>query len=249
MPKQIVTEMQWNEAELSELPIENNFRMRGLETTRLDTLIDAAFAFVLSILVISQSGVPENFSELISGIKSIPALTMSFFVLMLFWLTHREWSRRYGIESKSTILISVSLVFALLIYVYPLRLLFEAMFNALSSGFLPFSFALNTREEVRVFFAFYSSGFLVMCLLVAALYYDAIKRSKMLALNELEYWETRSQLIFWLVTAGIAVVGLILAFVVPVHYIGFAGYIYFSIFALQFAGWLARKRHLANINQ
>ena len=248
MPKQIVTEMQWSELELSELPTEKNFRMRGLETTRLDTLIDAAFAFVLSILVISQSGVPENFSELISGIKTIPALTMSFFVLMLFWLTHREWSRRYGIESNSTILISVSLVFALLIYVYPLRLLFEAMFNELSNGFLPFRFALETREEVRGFFAFYSSGFLVMCLLVAALYYDAIKRSKMLALNEIEYWETRSQLIFWVVSAFIAIVGLTLAFLLPVHYIGFAGYIYFSIFALQFAGWLARKRHLANLN-
>ncbi|MFT6270003.1 MAG: hypothetical protein ACJAVV_002831 [Alphaproteobacteria bacterium] len=185
MPKQIVSEMQWTEAELNELSIEDYFRMRGLETTRLDTLIDVAFAFVLSILVISQTGIPETFSELVSGIKNIPALAMSFLVLMLFWLTHREWSRRFGIESKNTVLISVSLVFALLIYVYPLRLLFEAMFNGLSAGFLPATFTIETNEQVRSFFAFYSCGYLAMAILIGALYIFALRRSKLLGLSVL----------------------------------------------------------------
>ena len=240
MPKQIVSEMQWTEAELAELPTENGFRMRGLETTRLDTLIDAAFAFVLSMLVISQGGIPESFPELLLGIKNIPALAMSFMVLMLFWLTHREWSRRFGIESRNTIFISVSLVFALLIYVYPLRLLFEAMFEGLSSGYLPFNFEIKTEKEYRGFFAFYSCGYLVMSLLVTCLQYAALKRSKRLGLNKFELWDTRASCILWIISAAIAIISLVITFIAPLDKLGLAGYIYFSVFAVQIT--LARIR-------
>ena len=66
--------MRWTEAELAEFPTVNGFRMRGLETTRLDSLIHAAFAFVLSMLVISHGGIPSSFQELLMGIKNIPAV-------------------------------------------------------------------------------------------------------------------------------------------------------------------------------
>lgn len=233
MLKQIVSEMQWTEAELKELPIEDGYRMRGLETTRLDTLVDAAFAFVLSILVISQTGVPETYIELVAGIKSIPALAMSFLVLMLFWLTHREWSRRFGIESKITVVISVSLVFALLIYVYPLRLLFESMFNSLSFGFLPVNFTINSSKELRGFFAFYSSGYLVMCLLIGGLQYSALKRAKLLGLSKFEYWDTRTAFIQWIISGLIAIIALIMAITLPINLLTLAGYVYFSVFVVQ----------------
>jgi len=245
MSKQIVSEMQWTEAELAELPKENGFRMRGLETTRLDTLIDAAFAFVLSILVISQGEIPGSFQELLIGIKNIPALAMSFLVLMLFWLTHREWSRRYGIESKNTILISVSLVFALLVYVYPLRLLFEAMFGGLTNGFLPFNFFIETDQELRGFFIFYSCGYIVMSLLVVGLQYAALKRSELLRLNEFEHWDTRTSCIQWLIYAFIAMLSLVITFSVSTQHIGLAGYIYFSVFGVQFFRNYMRKKRLS----
>jgi uncharacterized membrane protein len=240
MSTQIVAEMHWQQAELAELPIEKDFRMRGLETTRLDTLIDAAFAFVLSMLVISRGGIPETFQELLIGIKTIPALAMSFLVLMLFWLTHRKWSRRFGMETRNTIILSVGLVFALLVYVYPLRLLFEAMFNALTSGFLPINFTLDTEQEVRGFFAFYSCGFLVMSLLVVGLQYSALKQSEQLCLNEFEHSDTRYVLFQWLISSIIAIVSLTLTVLLPLELIGLAGYLYFSIFAVQLT--LARLR-------
>ena len=247
MPKQIVSEMQWTEAELAELPTENGFRMRGLETTRLDTLIDAAFAFVLSMLVISHGGIPSSFQELLMGIKNIPALAMSFLVLMLFWLTHREWSRRYGIESRNTILISVSLVFALLIYVYPLRLLFEAMFDGLSNGLLPFNFEIKTEQEFRSFFAFYSCGYLVMSILVIFLQYAALKRAKRLRLDKFEYWDTRASYILWSVSAAIAILALVLTYTLPITKLGLAGYIYFSVFFVQLIRTIIRVKRLKTL--
>ena len=51
---------QWAEADLASLTIENRMRLRGLEVTRLDTFIDAAFAFVLTLLVISFDEIPQT---------------------------------------------------------------------------------------------------------------------------------------------------------------------------------------------
>ena len=69
----------WTKIELDELVVEDEFRLRGLEVTRLDTFIDAAFAFVLTILVISFDEIPSNYDELMTAVKRIPAFGFSFF--------------------------------------------------------------------------------------------------------------------------------------------------------------------------
>ena len=212
MNKPIVSEMNWSQQELEKLPVEEGFYMRGLETTRLDTLIDAAFAFVLSFLVISQNDMPTSFPELLEGIKIIPALAVSFMLLMMFWLEHRRWSRRYGIESNISVQLSITLVFVLLIYILPLRLLFQGMFHFLSGGFLPQNFTLNTEFGARGFFIFYSSGFLLMSLIVALMFRLAIKRRAKLLLTSFEYRETVNKYVNWLISAAFAVVSLFLSF-------------------------------------
>ncbi|GAA6138042.1 hypothetical protein NBRC116583_17890 [Arenicella sp. 4NH20-0111] len=233
MPKQIVSEMQWTQKELEALPMEKGFRMRGLETTRLDTLIDAAFAFVLSMLVISQGQIPSSFDDLMVGIKSIPALAMSFWILMLFWLSHRQWSRRFGIESKSSIVLSISLVFSLLIYVYPLRILFELMFHGLSDGYFPRSFNIVNEKEVRGFFIFYAVGYLVMSLLIMCLQYLAIKRTKSLALSEFEHSVTKATCVRWLGSIFISVISIGISCFAPVNLVPLAGYIFFIVLIVQ----------------
>ncbi len=242
MSKQIVSDMQWTQSELDSLPIEKGFRMRGLETTRLDTLIDAAFAFVLSMLVISQGKMPSNFEELLIGIKSIPALAMSFWVLMLFWLSHRQWSRRFAIESKASILLSTSLVFALLVYVFPLRILFELMFHGISDGFFPRSFIINTEYEVRGFFTFYAVGYLVMSLLTMSLQYSALRRSKQLALSRYEYLVTRFICLRWLLSILISVISIAISILAPLYLVPLAGYIFFLILIVQMFELVFTKR-------
>ena len=48
-------------------PIEGGFRMRGLEMTRLEVFIDAAFAFAVTMLVVEPQGTGW---ELVPGIKA-----------------------------------------------------------------------------------------------------------------------------------------------------------------------------------
>ena len=61
-----------------------------------------------------------------------------------------------------------------------------------------------------------------------------------LGLNKFELWDTRAVCIQWLICAAIAIIALIITFTVPYEKIGLAGYIYFSVFAVQIT--LARIR-------
>ena len=60
---------QWTKTELDRLTVESGFRLRGLEVTRLDTFIDAAFAFVLTLLVISFDEIPSTYAEMLAAAK------------------------------------------------------------------------------------------------------------------------------------------------------------------------------------
>ena len=50
--------------ELSQLPVEQGFRLRGQQVTRLETFVDAAFAFSLTLLVIFFNDLPDTVAEL-----------------------------------------------------------------------------------------------------------------------------------------------------------------------------------------
>lgn len=63
----------WTDAELAGLPVKNHVRQRGLQMTRLETFIDAAFAFTVTLLVISSDGIPGSYDELVHALKVAPA--------------------------------------------------------------------------------------------------------------------------------------------------------------------------------
>ena len=52
-------------ADLDALPRLHGFRLRGMQMTRLETFIDAAFAFAISMLVIAAQQIPDNIVALL----------------------------------------------------------------------------------------------------------------------------------------------------------------------------------------
>jgi len=244
MTTHATSDKQWTEAELDSLTMEGQFRLRGLEVTRLDTFIDAAFAFVLTLLIISFDEIPSTYAELMVAIKRIPAFACSFLVLMMFWLRHRRLSRRYGLENSRTILLSLALVFVVLVYVYPLRILFEAMFYSVSDGYLPSSFRFQSIDEVRGFFAFFSIGFFAMSLIISELYRAALHNSTSLALNQFERRITKVGMQAWAVAASVGALVVLLMIVLPDAWIPHTGYVYFVLlFAMRIPGFLDRRRN------
>lgn len=233
---------QWTEKELSGLTVEYQFRLRGLEVTRLDTFVDAAFAFVLTLLVISFDAIPSTYPEMLAAIKRIPAFAASFAILMMFWRQHRTWTRRYGLENSKSIFYSLTLIFVVLVYVYPLRMIFEGLFANLTGNLLPTSYQIETYHQLRMIFVFYSVGFFAMSLLIALLYRTAMKNTASLALNQIELRETKISMQVWALATGFGLTSVLLALTLPKGWIIVAGYMYFALIpAMYLPGYLHRK--------
>ena len=109
------------------LPVENGFRLRGAQVTRLETFVDAAFAFALTLLVIAGDSLPDSFAELREALRRTPTFILCFVLLAMIWSAHNRWSRRYGLEDAWSTVLSLGLVLAVLVYVYPLRMVIASV--------------------------------------------------------------------------------------------------------------------------
>src|SRR5437660_2142128 len=131
-------------AELDALPRLDGFRLRGMQMTRLETFIDAAFAFAISMLVIAAQQIPDNIQALLGAFKNVPTFVCSIAVLGIYWRGHWLWSRRYGLEDGVSILISWAMIVTILIFIYPLQEILGATWYFMSNGQLGRPCSLHT---------------------------------------------------------------------------------------------------------
>ena len=220
-------------ADLDALPRLSRFRLRGLEMTRLETFIDAAFAFAISMLVIAAQQIPDNIQALLAAFKNVPTFVCSIAVLGIFWRGHWLWSRRYGLEDGASILISWTMIATILILIYPLKAIFGAMWHLLSDGQLGQPLSLHTTEsEARTLFAIYALGTVSISAEILLLYLRAWQLREPLRLNAPERLMTRGELIGWSIPVSVGIVSLVLALTLPIEKIAWSGWVYFSMVLL-----------------
>jgi Endosomal/lysosomal potassium channel TMEM175 len=217
---------------LDALPRLKGFRLRGMEMTRLETFIDAAFAFAISMLVIAANQIPDEVATLLAAFKNVPAFVASIAVLGIFWRGHWLWSRRYGLEDGISILISWAMLGTILIYIYPLRAIFGSMWSFLSSGRVGHALGPRTDAEARALFAIFAIGFTAIALEIVLLNLRAWQLREPLRLNEHEKLVTRYEVRGWAVPVGIGLVSLVLALVLPIEELAWSGWVYFSMIIL-----------------
>src|SRR5262245_39056444 len=116
------------------LKVRDGFRLRGTSVSRLETFVDAAFAFGVTMLVISVGTIPKSIEELLLALRSVPAFAACFLILVMLWSGHEEWSRRYGIEDDGTTWLSLLFVFVMLVWIYPLRIIFSGAMEFFTGG-------------------------------------------------------------------------------------------------------------------
>jgi uncharacterized membrane protein len=213
--------------DLDSLPRLGGFRLRGLEMTRLETFVDATFAFAITMLVIAGQQVPDQVDVLLDAFRNVPAFAASVASLSIFWRGHWLWSRRYGLEDGVSIFISWALIFTMLIYVYPLKIIFSAMFYSVSGHRLGHAITVNTFGQVRGLFAVYALGFIALALEIVLLNLRAWRLRRALHLNALERALTRTEIIGWCIPVSVGVVSLVFALTLPPQHIGWAGWSYF----------------------
>lgn len=129
--------------------------------TRLETFVDAAFAFSATMLVLNTERIPVSFGELVQALKGVPSFAASFATLALFWASHRELTRRFPRENAGTVIWSLVLIGVTLVFVYPLKF-------AYTQGFAYFIPALRTADftkgiqgphDIAGMFMIYGAGF------------------------------------------------------------------------------------------
>ncbi len=213
----------------------DGFRERGTQVTRLETFVDAAFAFAVTLLVVSAGELPSSSAELVETMKGTPAFVASFVLLAFFWWSHNGWSRRYGLDDTPSNLLSLTLVALVLIYVYPLRALSESFFGWVSGGWFPARYQIASVADLRTMFALYGVLFATVGLTLAALHRRAWKLRDALELDDFERAETLSWIAGHLFVAASGTLSFFLALLVvrpgvPSALFAIPGLAYFLLF-------------------
>lgn len=107
---------------------ERYFRWRGGDVSRLEGLSDAAFAFAMTLLVVSLE-IPRTFTEMQAALAQLPVFAVCFAMLLMCWYYHFLFHRRYGLEDFPTMVLNGLLLFVILFYVYPLKFLFTLLYG------------------------------------------------------------------------------------------------------------------------
>lgn len=224
------------------------FRLRGLATTRIETFTDAAFAFALTLLVISMDP-PTTMTSLEAALRQTPAFLLSATLLMMFWTGHHNWSRRFGMDDGTTILLSCLLVFTVLVYIYPLRFMFSAMtawiggMTGLPIGPPHTDLGIRTMAEVNRMFVIYGLGFVAMSAAIALLNLHAWRNRAVLELDALERAGTIAELGAWAILVTIGVLSTLVAAAFP-DAVPTAGWVY-ALLAIIMPLYSRRNRRRA----
>jgi hypothetical protein len=200
--------------DLSTLPVKQGFRLRGESVSRLETLVDAAFAFSLSMLVISIGAMPKDVDEMFAALHRVPTFAASFFIIVMFWYGHYRWSRRYGIEDGRTTLLSLVFVFVMLIYVYPLRMIMSGAMYFMTGGWVPQEMmpeGVASRFDMQDCFIVYGAGFAALSAILYGLNRHALRQANELELDALERHLTREEAGGALIWTGVGCLSIVLA--------------------------------------
>lgn len=194
--------------------------------TRIEVFSDAAFAFAVTMLVISLSSIPQNFEQLFIAIKGIPAFVASFSVIMVLWVSHRRWSRRFGLDDGICTFLTLALILVILVYVYPLKLMMNILFFSLSGGWFPSNFVISSSKEVAFLLLFFSIGFFLIALIQLGLYLRVSFRAKDLCLNTLEQLLVKKEQMVWSVNASAGLLSALIAGILINSWGYLAGFVY-----------------------
>ena len=207
---------------------------RGDKVTRLEAFVDAAFAFAVTLLVISGDQIPTSVSMLLDALKQVPSYAASFALIMQFWLNHADWSRRFGLEDIYSDRLSLLLVFVLLIFVYPLKMVFASLFSMLSQGYLPTHFKIESWLQVPALFQTFAIGFGAMALVMCLLFSRAVKLGRGLNFSDKEIAYAKYKRLQWGMVVLFSIFSLILAAIIPARpeiglWIAMPGFIFFGL--------------------
>src|ERR1700749_1375425 len=100
---------------------------RSHEPSRLETFSDAVFSFAVTLIIVSLE-VPKSFGDLLETLKGTGSFAVCFVLLFLIWNDQNQFFRYFGLNDAWTVALNAALLFVVMVYVYPLKFLFNVTF-------------------------------------------------------------------------------------------------------------------------
>lgn len=208
------------------------FRWRSHEISRIEGLSDGVFAFAVTLLVVSLE-VPRTFGELMETMRGFGAFAISFTLLFIVWYSQYKFFRRYGLQDALTVCLNAVLLFVVLFYVYPLKFLFTFLVSLFTGGGgmvrLPngstVSMVENGHQAVTLMLVF-GAGYVAVFGVFVLLYWHAYHKRSQLELNELEVFDTRTDIQESAINVGVGCLSLAIALIFGARFIGVSGMVY-----------------------
>ncbi|MBL4572667.1 MAG: DUF1211 domain-containing protein [Gammaproteobacteria bacterium] len=202
--------------------------LRGENMTRIETFVDAAFAFAFTMLVISIDEIPETVPELLNLSQDIPAFLISATIIGSIWVAHTVWSRTFGLQDRVTLYLSLGLVMLVLIFVYPIKLMVQLSIAFLSGGLLQQNLQIMEITEVINLMIYFGLGLMALCFILIALYQNSLRQREQLVLSEYEVAFCKLACLTWAIVALTALLSSVAAPVLG-ESIEWSGLVYFSL--------------------
>ena len=210
---------------------------------RLDAFVDAAFAFAVTLLIIAGAEATPSLDALWRALGRIPASLGAFALIAMFWMAYREYGRLVPRRDGLSTLNALAIVFMVLVYVFPLRMLLESGFNWVTRGWLPGTEIIRTVGDLRDLFRIYGVGFAILAGLYAALYARARRHADRLEVPLERRADVRASHEIWLIAAGAGLLsaGLTMGPFARIEWL--PGFAYWLIpVAIGLRAWLIRRR-------
>ncbi|HEY0323278.1 MAG TPA: TMEM175 family protein [Pyrinomonadaceae bacterium] len=192
------------------------FRLRGVgEIGRIEAFSDAVLAFAVTLLIVSLE-VPKTFTELMEMMRGFIAFAITFAMLFHVWFEQYKFFRRYGLQDNFTVWINGLLLFVVLFYVYPLKFVWNLAFSSFTGhgtirGANGEVEPIITNEQVPAVMIIFGIGFTAVFLIFVLLYFHAYRKRSALELNELEIYDTRTQMQDYSLNVAIGVLSIAVA--------------------------------------
>lgn len=191
-------------------------RVRRHQPTRLEGFVDSAFAFAVTLIVISIGHVPDDVPQMLQALRGIPTFAVCFLLIARFWQMHRFWGRHYDIEDRTAVRLSLTLVFLVLVYVYPLRLLFSFTFGSMTDGWLVEKpVQLHAIDDMRAAYIVFGIGLASIAAVFALMFRHALKSAEAIGLSADEIIVTRARVAGWVSTMAVSLLSIALAALIP----------------------------------
>src|SRR5438128_10446945 len=208
------------------------FRWRSHEVSRTEGLSDAVFGFAITLLVVSLE-VPRTFAELMYAMRGFGAFAICFTLLFMVWYNQYKFFRRYNLQDNITVLLNGILLFVVLFYVYPLKFVFTLMVNQFTGGQAVIRLPNGTVEhmvensdQVAALMIIFGAGYVAVFGVFVFLYWHAYHHRTQLELNELEIFDTRTDIQESALNVGIGAISIVFAATGRGRFAGLAGMTY-----------------------